>query len=222
MLGSATRVRLGAAALAVAGVLFILYPTVRPYHDESTEDGAIRSMSSGAWVAAHLFAMIGFILIPLGLLALWYAVGRTRVERLAFLAVVVAWVGSGLTLTYYGGEDFALNAIATKAKKDRSIDLVDLADAVRSHPVGATVFALGLALLGVGAILVSIAIWRSSVLPRYSGIPFAVGMALFIPQFYAPAVVRMIHGAVVAAGLVWIGAVLWREAHRSDRACSAE
>jgi hypothetical protein len=212
MLGSATRVRLGAAALAVAGVLFLLYPTVRPYHNESTEDGAIRSMSSGAWVAAHLFAMIGFILIPLGLLALWYVVGGTRVERVAFLAVVIAWIGSGLTLPYYGGEDFALNAIATKAKTDRNIDLVELADAFRSHPVGATAFALGLALLGVGAILVAMAIWRSALLPRYGGIPFAVGMALFIPQFYTPAAVRIVHGVLLASGLVWIGAVLWREA----------
>ena len=56
-----SRVRLGALALAVAGALFILYPAVRPWHDESTVDGATASMSSPAWVAAHFFAMLGFI-----------------------------------------------------------------------------------------------------------------------------------------------------------------
>ena len=30
------RTRLGTLALAVAGVLFLLYPAVRPWHDEST------------------------------------------------------------------------------------------------------------------------------------------------------------------------------------------
>lgn len=46
---------MGALALAVAGVLFVLYPAVRPWQDESTVEGAIKAMSSGAWVAAHLF-----------------------------------------------------------------------------------------------------------------------------------------------------------------------
>jgi hypothetical protein len=54
-------------------VLFILYPAVRP--NESTVDGATAAMASGSWVASHLFAMIGFILVPLGLLGLWNATG---------------------------------------------------------------------------------------------------------------------------------------------------
>ena len=37
---SRTRTRLGAIALALAGVLFILYPAVRPWRDESTVTGA--------------------------------------------------------------------------------------------------------------------------------------------------------------------------------------
>jgi hypothetical protein len=65
-------------------------------------------------------------------------------------------------------------------------------------------------LLGVGAVLVAIAIWRSGVLPRSSGIPFAIGLALFIPQFSTPPAVRTGHGVLVAAGCRWIALVLWR------------
>ena len=64
--------------LTIAGVLFVLYPATRPWHDESTVEGATAAMSSGWWVASHLFAMVAFILVPLGLLALRNAVGRTR------------------------------------------------------------------------------------------------------------------------------------------------
>jgi hypothetical protein len=67
MSASRARSRLGAVALAVAGVLFVLYPAVRPWQDESTVEGATKAMSAGAWVAAHLFAMVGFILVALGL-----------------------------------------------------------------------------------------------------------------------------------------------------------
>jgi hypothetical protein len=65
---SRIRSRWGALVLAVAGVLFFLYPAVRPWQDESTVAGAIKAMSSGAWVAAHLFAMVGFTLVVLGCL----------------------------------------------------------------------------------------------------------------------------------------------------------
>jgi hypothetical protein len=204
------RIRLGAVALAATGVLFLLYPAFRPWHDETTVSGAIASMTSARWVAAHLFAMIGFILMPLGLLALHRLLSGTRGERLTAAAVVTSWIGAGLTLPYYGAEDFALHAVAQKAVANPSIDLLNLVDAVRFGSVAATTFALGLILLGVGAVLAAVAIWRTAVLPRASGIPFAVGFALFIPQFYLPAAARIAHGVLILIGSVWLAAALWR------------
>ena len=203
-----SRTRLGALALAVAGVLFILYPAVRPWEDESTVSGAIKAMSSDAWVAAHLFAMIGFILMALGLLAVWHVVSPTRAERLGFVAVVTSWLGVGLTLPYYGAEDFGLNAIARKAAEGQQFDLLKLIDTVRFSPVPITMFGLGLLLLAAGAVVAAIAVWRSGVLPRASGILFAVGFALFLPQFFGPPAVRIAHGVLVAAGSVWLA--LWQ------------
>jgi hypothetical protein len=207
---SLTRTRLGALALAVAGVLFILYPAVRPWEDESTVSGAIKAMSSGAWVAAHLFAMVGFILTALGLLAVRNVVSSTRAERLGFAAVVTGWVGVGLTLPYYGAEDFGLNAIARKAAEGQRFDVLDLIDAVRFSPVPITTFGLGLLLLAAAAVLAAIAIWRSGVLPRSSGILFALGFALFLPQFFAPPAVRIAHGVLVAVGSAWLALALWQ------------
>jgi hypothetical protein len=202
-----TRTRLGAFALVIAGVLFVLYPAVRPWHDETTVAGATASMGSGAWVASHLFAMIGFILVPLGLLALRNAVSHTRAERPALVAAVTSWIGAGLTLPYYGAEDFGLNAIARTADPG---ELLDLAETVRFSPVPVTTFLLGLLLLGVGAVLAAVAIWRSGVLPAYSGILVALGFALFIPQFFTPPAVRIAHGILLGVGLVWLGWALWR------------
>ena len=207
---STSRTRWGALAPAVAGVLFVLYPAVRPWHDESTVEGAIKSMSSGAWVAAHLFAMVGFILVALGLLAVWNVLRRTRAEGLALAAVVTGWIGVGLTLPYYGAEDFGLNAIARKAAEGQVSDLLGLVDAVRFSPVPATTFALGLLLLAAGAVLAAFAIWRAGVLPRSSGILFALGFVLFLPQFFTPPAVRIAHGVLVAAGSIWVALALWR------------
>ena len=102
--------------LALSGVLFFLYPAVRPWHDESTVEGALTSMSSDAWVAAHLFAVFALILMPLGMLALWGLSAGRRGGGLTFAATVITWVGIGLALPYCGAEDFALHAIAGQVK----------------------------------------------------------------------------------------------------------
>jgi hypothetical protein len=202
-----TRIRWGAAALAFAGVMFLLYPAVRPWHDESTVEGARESMTSNAWVASHLFAMLGFITLPLGLLALHAALGASR---LSLAALVTTWIGAGLTLPYYGAEDFGLHAVA---RSDTS-DLIGVVDQVRFQPVAAAIFAAGLLALAVGAVLAAVAVWRSGVLPPASGVLFAIGFALFIPQFYLPSAARIAHGVIVAAGCVWLASALWRTESR--------
>ena len=77
-----------------------------------------------------------------------------------------------------------------------------------------TIFGAGLLLLAAAAILAAIAVWRSNVLPRASAILFATGMALFLPQFFGPAAVRIAHGILLAAGLIILAAALWASASR--------
>jgi hypothetical protein len=170
-------------SLSVAGVLFLLYPALRPWEDESTTAGASAAMSSPAWVIAHLCAMVGFILVAVALLPL-----HRR-------AAVVFWIGAGLTLPYYGAEDFGLHAIAGQA------NLLDLAESVRYNPVAMTMFGLGLLSMAAGAIMVAV---------RYRTVPailFAVGFGLFLPQFFGPPVLRIVHGVLLAVGCMWLA---WR------------
>lgn len=192
--------RLTSAAFAAGGVLFLIYPAVRPSGDDA---GA---MASGAWVGGHLAAMIGFILTGLAVLALHQVLG----DRLSLRAAVVTWVGAGLTLPYYGAEDFGLNVIARRSLRDHAPALMELAEEFRYGPVAMTMFAAGLALLGVGAVMAAVAVWRSGALARWSGVPFAAGFALFIPQFFGPYSLRIAHGALIAVGGLWLAVELWR------------
>jgi hypothetical protein len=66
--------------------------------------------------------------------------------------------------------------------------------------------------------MAAIAVWRSDVLPRTSGILFAAGFALFLPQFFSPAPVRIAHGVLLAAGSIILAAALWTSAGRSPAA----
>ncbi|WP_405145336.1 hypothetical protein OG589_01180 [Sphaerisporangium sp. NBC_01403] len=199
------RPRLGAAALAAAGVLFLAYPLVRPYADESSLAGAA-AMASQAWIASHLFAAVGFILLTLGLLALHLVLNQRRTLH----ALVVTWIGAGLTLPYYGVEVFGANVIGHRAVQEGSTSLLRLVDDFRFVPAAATMFAAGLVLLGVGTTMAAVAVWRSGALARWSGVPLAVGFALFIPQFFGPPALRIAHGALIAIGGVRLGLELLR------------
>ncbi|MEU8222238.1 hypothetical protein [Kribbella sp. NPDC048915] len=166
--------------LTVAGVLFLLYPVLRPWEDETTTAGAAAAMGSTAWIVAHLCAMIGFVIVPIVLLS-WH---RT--------AAVVFWIGAGLTLPYYGAEVFGLHAIANQS------NVVDLAEKVRFNPYAMTMFGLGLLAMAVAAIMVAV---RRKTVPA---ILFAVGFGLFLPQFFGPPALRIGHGVLLAAACVWL------------------
>lgn len=213
------RVRAAAAALfGAAGVLFLLYPGVRPYSDylnQTTMDGA-RAYASGAWVAAHFFGMIGFLLLGLAVQALREILCGTGGDRAGIAATVLTWVGVGLTLPYYGAEDFGLHAIGGRAVADGTPELLDLVDGVRGGGTQMTMFAMGLLLVAAGAGTAAVGIWRSGLVARWSGVPLAVGFALFIPQFFGSPWMRVTHGVLVAAGALWLAAELLRARRVSD------
>jgi len=207
----AARMRLGAVSLVVAGILFVLYPAIRPFSDETSLSGAT-AFASPEWLLAHIMGMLGFTLIGLGMLGLYFALRETRVERLTFGSLVVGWLGISLTLPYYGGEAFGLHAIGQEALRQHSAALVSLADVVRGGPQE-VMFGVGLLLLGVSAVMVAIAIWRSGVLPRWSGVPFSLAFALYIPQFFGNQPIRVAHGLLVAIGCLWIAVSMWRKSN---------
>jgi hypothetical protein len=195
--------RLTAAALAAGGVLFLLYPAIRPSGDDAA------AMASTAWIAGHTAAMAGFVLLGLAMLGLHQVLG----DRLSLRAAVVTWIGAGLTLPYYGAETFGLNVIARRSLQDRAPALMELAGEFRYGTVAITMFAAGLLLLAAGTIMAAAAVWRSGTLPRWSGTAQALGFALFIPQFFGPYPLRIAHGALIMIGSLWLAVAVTRS-HR--------
>ena len=203
-----------ALALALAGPAFLLYAAVRPAGD------TLADMASTAWVVAHLGAIAGFVLLLFGLAGLRSTLAGGRGERPALLAAVTGTVGVGLTLPYYGAEDFGLHAIgraALAASGPTASVLAGLPDAVRFDPAPTVTFLVGLLLLALAAVLAAVALHRATV-PSWAAVPLAAAFVLFIPQFFAPAPVRVLHGVLLAVGCVTTAVAL---ARRSGRPVSA-
>jgi len=201
------RVRAGAVALAVAGLLFVLYPALRPFSDETTLAGA-QAFASNAWVLSHVMGMLGFIGVGLGLLALHIRLAGTPAARPSFWAVLLGWIGVGLTLTYYGAEVYGLRVIGRLALSEHDASVLTLAGQVRGAP-GAVIFAIGMVMLAVAGVIAAVASWRLAGLPRWGALVVAAGLVLYIPQFFAGQPVRIAHGALLAAGCLGLAAGLW-------------
>lgn len=196
------------AALALAGVLFVAYPAIRPFSDERSLAGAT-AFASTSWLVAHSLAIVGFVLLALGLFGVAQQLQGSAAGRLATRAAVVAGAGIGLTLPFYGAEVFGLHAIGREALRRHDPTLVKMSDTVR-FGVGIVFIVAGLVLLAVGTGMLARAVWRAGVLPRSSGIVLAVAYALYLPQFSAPQPIRVAHGLLVLVGCLALARGLQR------------
>jgi hypothetical protein len=148
--------------------------------------------------------MVSFVLLALGLLGLYLRLQETAVEHRAIQALVLSWIGVGLTLPYYGAETFGLHAIGQEAIREKNSTLFSVANSVRLGE-GLVFFIPGLVLLAAGTVLFAILIWRSNSLRTWSGIPLAIGFVLFLPQFFEPQSIRIAHGLLIMIGCILIG-----------------
>ena len=189
-------------SLAASGACFLLYPAIRPFSDETSLSGAA-AFASSAWFLAHSLAMAGFVLLALGSLGVYLYLRDTAGSTPAILSLVLSWIGIGLTLPYYGAETFGLQAVGRDALRQQNAAAMPLANSIRLEE-GIWFIMLGLLCLGVGTTLLAVALWRSHRFPGWSGIPLAVGFALFIPQFLTPQPVRIAHGLLIAFGCLLI------------------
>lgn len=193
-----------AVAFSLAGLLFVLYPAIRPFSDEVSLQGA-GAFGSTAWIVAHSLAIAGFVLLALGMFGVYLVLQRSPGEPWQRYALVLSWIGVGLTLPFYGAEVFGLHAIGQAALRRHDESLVALTADVRGEP-GIWFIVVGLLLLAAGVVLFAVAAWRSRMLLAWIGVPLAAAFALYLPQFTTPQPVRVAHGLLVAVGC---GLVAW-------------
>jgi hypothetical protein len=155
---------------------------LRPWGDADPATAGA-AFASPLWLAAHLSAAAAFVLVG-------FALMDAR-ERWLW------WAGASLTLLYYGAETFALHALGGAVTD--SAALAALTEAIRMGPTQIAVFGAGLVLMGVAAVVLAVRL-------RAVALPFAAGMVLFLPQFFAGAELRIAHGVLLGVGCVLLAA----------------
>lgn len=214
-----TRIRLGAVALGLSSLLLAAFPLLRPFFplDPRYPDLTLRlaapSITSAWWVLSHLVAMLAFVLLVPGLLALYARLADGPGEPRALRALLFGLAGIALVMPMLGVETHVLPIIGTLYRAGATgiapaVDWIYRGSAI-------AVFLLGLLLLAIGAIGFARVIRRTGVLPRRAGTLFALGLALWFPPFPRP--VRVLDGLAIGAGGAWLAWRLWRDA-RAPRA----
>ncbi|MEL7976793.1 hypothetical protein AAG589_13105 [Isoptericola sp. F-RaC21] len=200
-----------ATAAVAAGMLLLLFPVLRPWPDESVPSLALaQAFASDRWVLAHLCGIAGLGLLAPTFLGLRSVLHRTPPaaggpgSRAATAAVVTSWSGAGLCALYFGAEIFGIRTIAQAALRDGDPALLADVDVLREQPAAMALFGLGLALVAAAGILAAVAAWRGGLRPRWSVVPLAAGLLLYLPQFFGTPALRVGHGVLVAVGLLLV------------------
>ena len=111
------------------------------------------------------------------------------------------WLAVVLLLPYYGAEAYGLGAVGRYAR-DGHTEVLTVAESFRYAPFEVTTFGVGLMLLAVVGGLLVRATWGVADGPaRLGGALTGLGLATFLPQFFAAPELRMAHGVVLGLGL---------------------
>ena len=208
------RIRLGAFVLGLSSLLLMVFPLIRPFFPmdvfapERTLAAASPAFASVAWVLSHFLAMLGFVLLLGGMLALYAFHAGAEAEPRAFRGLVWGLAGVALVLPAFGVETYTMPIIGTVYLAGAS-GLAPVIPLTYQGPMTG-VLLLGLLFLAVGAFNFAVAIRRGGRLPAWAGFVFAIGLALWLPLLPRP--VRIVDGLLIGLGGLPLAWSMWRKA----------
>jgi hypothetical protein len=168
-------IRVGLFALPAYGLL-IAYSTLKPQPDQVADpEGWARFVSSTSYLVGHVLGnVLGTVLVVFGTFALGALLATSRAPRLGLWGMVLSITGY-LLFTIPGViSTFATPPIgAAYLAGNREVMSLEFSPILTAI----TLLALLLAVIGNG--LLSVAIWRSGILPRWAGVIWAVGTLIF-------------------------------------------
>ena len=168
-------IRAGLLALPVYGVI-VSYATRTPQPDPVSDPaGWATFVSTPRYLAEHLASgVLGTVLVILGTVALGAYLSSTRSARMALGGMVAAVTGQILFAVPATLSTFATPAIGAAYLNGHQDVMAQQFPAVLGP-----ITALAMLLAVVGNLILAVAIWKTGVLPRWTGATFAAGTVTF-------------------------------------------
>ena len=168
-------IRLGILGLPLAGLFTLIGSLIGLSIPDPGADptGAAQATTTTGYFLTQLVTLIGIILAIFGVFALFAYLLNTRGGRLATLAMVMSVLGIGLILSFLGVITYAIPALAQEYVNGQQ-NALEMTNALFSGRLFSILLLASLLQL-VGFVLFGAAIWRSEVLPKWSGVLLAIG-----------------------------------------------
>jgi hypothetical protein len=206
---AARAIGIGLAALAAYGLLtFLGTLSHQPDYQTHFRDYA-EYVTTTAFLLSHLVAsIVGTTLGILGVIALSALLARAA-PRLALAGLVLSVVGLAFILTVIGAAAYAQPAIGDAYLAGQEA----AAERINDGVYGTATFAIalpGVLAYSLGAILLGIAIWRASSLPRWAGVLYGASAPLIAIFGLAIGIAQTFGAALLVVAVAWIAWSLLR------------
>jgi len=162
-------------ALPIYG-LILGFTTLKPQPDQVIDPrGWAQFVSSSSYLVEHIASsVIGAVLVIIGTLALGAVLSHGRAPRLALSGTILAVTGQILFMVPGTISTFATPAIgAAYLSGNRQVMTIEFS------PVLSLITGVALLLTVVGNIILGLAIWRSDVLAKWTGMVWIIGTLVF-------------------------------------------
>jgi hypothetical protein len=168
---------IGLLGLPLYGVL-TFFSSLNPQPDPSTQYEAwARFVTTNGYVLKHLFASdLGIIFVIFGTFALGAYLTRSRAGRMGLVGMVIAVFGHALFLMIGGVSTFA----SPSEGQAYLAGMEEIENLPTSLAVTLQLATFGVSILFgfVGNVLLGVAVWRSGILPKWSGALWAAAPVL--------------------------------------------
>jgi uncharacterized YccA/Bax inhibitor family protein len=194
-------------ALFIGGILMGIGLLIHP--NEAADPSAV---ITGRWSLAHGLLFVGAIPALLGLVSVY----ERLKGLLGFTAYLLTFGGIASFIFAFALETFVVPVMAADPNAGM---LLDPAGPLLGGPLGAFLLVISLAFT-LGAVLLGIAILRSSDLPRWSGILWIVAAPVsLVPPL--PFLVLLISGAALGLAFAVTGFAIWSRQMPMSRPAAA-
>jgi hypothetical protein len=187
--------------------LFSVQPPSDPAHNREFALGA-NTDSFRLATSLEIYARTPVIL---GMFALYAMIARTPARRSAITGQVLTVVGAGCLLPGTGYAAFVVPAAGILISQGHDQDVLLLLDQVFAEPGWIPVFLGGL-LYNVGLLIMSIAVWRSRRLSRWTAGLLAATALVGLPTFLDVVALARVGAALWIAAFIALAVDVWRNA----------
>ena len=207
---ASNRLALGALALVVAGVTQLPTGILRAGVPSDPARNMEFALGANSFAFRLGMALTGVSLafFVLGLIALYAYLSRSRAERLAFAGLVWTIGFLVLFLPVTGFAAYVVPAIGSLAEQGQA-EMIQVMDQTFVEPFIPIPFFGGI-LWNLGCILLGLAIWRSGLLWKWSGLPLILFGVIGIPGFFDVQILQLIASVLLGLAQLAVGVVLFR------------